>query len=190
MNKDGEINLPVLILSVFGLFTLGLGVSFVYFSINGQDYSNLYSERILSGEIKNPLSEFSIIERDGVEIKINEGLNLTNVEEEMLSYALVELKLYNLHDIPFTSQNPKIEVEIGSNIYSVQVIDGEIEIDSGEINKEDIIIKTTQDEIVKMVNNESYARESFSSGESNVELAANKFILFSKGYTSLYEEFS
>ena len=60
--------------------------------------------------------------------------------------------------------------------------------DIGEVSKEDIVIKTTQNEIIKMVSDEGYARESFSSGNSEIKPVANKFILFSKGYSVLYKE--
>ncbi len=185
-NKNGTLNLPVAILSVFGFLVLLFGSSFVYFSLNGKDYSLIYSERIESGEIKNPLKEFNLISEGDVNLLIDQNLNLTDLEEEMLGYALVKLEVYNLHNIPFTSQTPKIEVEIDENVYSVEVSDGDIQISRDEVSKEDITIKTTQEEIIKMMGDESYVQESFSSGNSNVELDANKFILFSKGYSNLY----
>ncbi|MEK6819972.1 MAG: hypothetical protein AABY03_02125 [Nanoarchaeota archaeon] len=186
MKRNGELNVPVIILGIFGFAVFGLAVSYIYFAINGTDYSESYLERISSGEIKNPFLEED--ENGEIIVKIDEDLNLTDLEEEALHYALVELQIYNLHDIPFTSQSPRIEVEIDTNTYAVEVINGEIEVNVGDVKKEDIIIKTTQEEIIKMVNNEGYAQESFSSGNSEIEKVANDFVLFSKGYLDLYNE--
>ena len=93
-NKIGTLNLPVMILSVFSILVLLFGGSFVYFSLNGKDYSAIYSEKISSGEIKNPITKFNEI--DGVMIDIGEDLNLSDLEEETLNYALIELEIYNL----------------------------------------------------------------------------------------------
>ena len=194
MFKKGEADVPLIILSIFGLFTFGLGISYVFFALNGPDYSATYDEKISSGEIRNLAKEFNLTsgnENGKVIIKIDDVGNLTalDIEKEMINYAMVSTKLYNLHNVPFTSVTPKIQFDVGENSYNVEIKNGEIILDEGGIKNEDIVIKTTQEEILKMMENDAYAKESFYSGESDVELIANKFILFSKGYSSLYNEF-
>ena len=193
MLKKGEADVPLIILSVFGLCTLGLAISYVFFALNGPDYSAAYDEKISSGEIRNLAKEFNLTSENAggkVTIKTEDVGNFTasDIEKEMINYATVSTKLYNLHDVPFTSITPKIQFDIGENSYNIEVKDGEIILDEGGIKNEDIIIKTTQEEIIKMMEDDSYTKESFSSGNSEVELVANKFVLFSKGYSSIYDD--
>src|SRR3989344_4430506 len=173
MHKRAEINLPVMVLSVFGILVFGLGLSFIYFSLNGKDYTETYDQRFLSGEIENPIQKFNL---NGVEINFDESTNVSEFEKESVGYALTKLKIYNLHNTPFILQTPKIEVSIDNTQYSVEVLDGEISVEAGTVSKEDILIKTTKEEVLKMAQDESYVSESFGSGSSEVELVANKFI--------------
>ncbi|MFH1325780.1 MAG: hypothetical protein ABIH49_03375 [archaeon] len=202
------LNLPVLVLSVFSIIALGLLFSFIYLSVNGNDYTNVYLEKIQSGEIKNPIKslglilseeevseEYQVIELEGgkkIIIKSqNVGeLSITDIEKASIEYASVLLKFYNLHNVPFTSITPKIQIYIDDNPYYAEVIGGEIIVEGGESESADVIIRTTNEEMFKMNDDETYARESFSSGASQFEKVANDFILFSKGYLSLYNEFS
>jgi len=193
MIKRGEADVPLIILSIFGLFTLGLGISYMFFALNGPDYSSTYDKRISSGEIKNFAKEFNITSgnvKGNIIIKTENigNLSASDIEKEMINYATVSTKLYNLHNVPFTSITPKIQFDVGENSYNIEIKKGEIILGEGEIKNEDIIIKTTQEEIIKMMEDDTYTKESFSSGNSNVELVANKFVLFSKGYSSLYGE--
>ncbi len=207
------LNLPAIILSIFGAFVLILAILFVYFSINGPNYTSTYNEKIQKGEIKNPITEFGLIfseegseeleENDKV-IKINteegekliiiktgiEGVDISKIEEKIVEYVSVVLKLYNLHNIPFTTITPKIQLYIDENAYYAEITKGNIIVKDGETNKKDIIIRTTHEEIFKMIEDENYAEESLSSGKTSIELIANKVILFSKGYLSLYEDLS
>lgn len=206
------LNVPAIILSIFGACTLILVILFVFFSINGPNYTPTYNEKIQKGEIRNPITRFGLIfSEEGSEeleegdkvIKINteegekiivikihdvEDLTISEIEKEIVNYASVVMKLYNLHNIPFTSITPKIQIYIDENTYFVEVSKGNIIINEGEGENEDIIIRTTHDEIFKIIKGEISAEESFSLGKTSIELVANKVILFSKGYLSLYED--
>lgn len=198
MNEKKEMNVPVVVLSALGIITLVFVASFVYFSLNGKNYTPVYEQKLQSGEIKNPISEFSL-NSNNFSIGENKSLVIDNnilsdvnkslIQESLINYASVILKLYNLHNIPFTSINPKVQVTIDSDSYYVEIVKGNIIIETGQISKPDITITTTRDEILKIADNNDYAKDSISSGKTNIELTANKLVLFSKGYLGLYKEF-
>lgn len=178
MEKEKKVlDVPLIVISVFGIVTLILVISFIYFSINGPNYTENYREK--SGGIKN-ITEFKIIN----------NANLSNSQEEMVRYISIVLKLYNLHEIPYTTITPKIQVYINEDSYFVEIVKGDIIINKGETSEKDIKIKTTLDEMIKMKENENYAKESISSGKTTIEKIANDFTLFSKGYLNLYKELS
>ncbi|MBI2043122.1 hypothetical protein HYT25_01910 [Candidatus Pacearchaeota archaeon] len=189
MKTRGEVNLPVIILLVFGLFTVGLGASYVYFSINGTDYSSLYSDRISSGEIKKPTTQFNQTTENNTESTENE-INQLVIDKDLVRYFSSLLKVYNLHNIPYTSITPKIQIYIEDTAYFEEIIDGEIIINEGERKDKDIIIRTNLEEMAKMIEDSNYLKNSFSSGGSQIETVADKFTLFSKGYLNLYKEWT
>tara|TARA_Y100000310_G_C20368828_1_gene662545 strand:- start:96 stop:761 length:666 start_codon:yes stop_codon:yes gene_type:complete len=218
-SKRGAANVPLIVLIACGILLFALAATFMYASVNGTDYSNIYLEKIENAEIKNPITQLKLMfqsdseeigeteddETEGQVIKINTpdgekriivknieigDLTIEEIETELINYASVVLKLYNLHNTPFTKNNPKIQIYIEESAYSVRVLKGDIFVEPGTFNKPDIILRTTYEEIFKMIEDTGYAGESFSSGKSSVELAASKFILFTKGYLSLYKEFN
>lgn len=172
-----ELDVPLIVLSILGIFTLGLVISFIYFSLNGHDYSEVYSSEVEPGKRKNT-TDFGIID----------NANLSYSQEEMVRHMAIVLKLYNLHEIPYTKITPKIQVSIDEDFYFIEIIKGDIIIKRGEVSEEDINIKTSLDEMVKMKEDENYAKESISSGKTTVEKVAEDFTLFSKGYLDLYQE--
>jgi hypothetical protein len=212
MKKRHEGNIPVIILSVFGILVLTLCISFVYLSLNGSDYTQEYSQKIESKEIRNPINEFALeflkpsdeIPSGAEVIKIEteegekyiiiqanlEGFDAKDIEKELVSYSAVILKIYNLHEIPFFGIRPKIQVVIDNRSYNIEVRKGNIIIREGTIAKPDITLRTTYEEIFKMIENNNYAFESLESGRTSIEFVANKFILFAKGYLTLYNEFN
>ncbi len=201
-------NVPAIVLSVFGVVVLGFVIVFAYMSLNGMDYSQVYSQRISSGNITNPLEMFVLQSPPAnlsgyEEIKINTsdgeksifvnpldlnmaGLTTAEAEKELINYASVILKIYNLHNIPFTSITPKIQVNIDSNSYYLEVSDGKIIIHDGFAAKPDIIVRTTSEEILKIIANHSYAQKSISEGKTKVIMSASKFVLLTKGYLGVY----
>lgn len=196
IDKKGVINLPVIILSSLGVLVLILGGSFVYLSMNGTDYSDIYSQRALSGEIKNPITELGLnYENITGEFRENETLNSSiqldeSLEKELIKYVAINLKLYNLHKIPFTSITPKIKVNVDNRTYFVEIERGEIFVDAKDEDGEDLRVNTNSEEIKKMLKDVDYVSESFGSGNTYVELTGNKLELFSKGYLALYNEWS
>ena len=58
--------------------------------------------------------------------------------------------------------------------------------DVGEIEEEDVIIRTSKQEAAKMMKNEAYVEQSFEVGGSSLEMVAGKTELAAKGYLGLY----
>jgi len=206
-----ELNLPGIILSAFGVLTLALIVSFVYMSLNGPSYTSEYTQKINEGIIQNPIQEFALMFAEDsneipeganvIHVQTEEGeklivvqsdledFSISDIEKEIVNYGAIVLKLYNLHSVPFTNINPKVQVNIDDTVYSLEIIKGDIFIKDGEIKNPDIILRTTHEEIFKMIEVNEYVSESVSSGKTSIEIVANKFVLFSKGYLSLYNKF-
>lgn len=193
--------IKVLIALVFVVAVIGLASSFVYQSLKITDYTETYDERIEEGEIVNPAEKYSMI-FEGIEIEdilniedleeINNlfpNISLEDIEKEFVYYAAVKLKLYNLHEIPFTSIRPAIQIQIDERNYLIEISKGEIFVNKGIAENPDITLRTSYEEISKMAEDEeAYISESFGSGRSEVKIVANKFILFSKGYLYLYQQ--
>ena len=202
MEKEEKVvNLPAIILSIFGIIVLALGV-YVFLALHGHDYTPTYSKRISEGIIQNPIAElqFSKVNYTGnqknstanqtlsdiIHVENISGVNLSNLETKSINYMSVKLYLYNLHNIPLTDDNPRIQVYLDNSAYSIQVINGEIYVNAGILNNPDVIIRTTMDEVSKIVDNPEYAKSSIFSGKTSVQIAGSPINLLLKGYAKLY----
>ncbi len=123
-----------------------------------------------------------------------EGLSLEEAiakfDEKFVYFLLVSIKAYNLHNPLFSNDIPKMNIYVDDDVYSAKVIDGNIKVSKGNIEDEDIAIRTTKEEAVKMINDKNYVRQSFQEGKSGIELISSKLELYSKGYLDIYDEFS
>lgn len=192
MKKEGEVNLPAVILSVFAVLTLSLGV-YVYFSLHGPDYTATYTQRISEGIIQDPVSELQLVEgnkslSDIIHLRGIQGLNLNKLESSSINYMSVKFYLYNLHNILLTNNNPRIQLYLDDTAYSIEIIKGEIYVEPKIVDKPDIIIRTTLDEVAKMIKNPEYAKGSLNSGKSSIEIVASYPTLFLKGYSKIYSQ--
>ena len=172
MYKKGSgwiwISVVLMLFLVFG--------AFFYLSLASPDYDKTYREMAGKGELLNPASGLS--EQDAV----------AAFNESFVYYMLVAIKTYNLHNPPLSSETPKIELLVDSNAFNAEVKNGVIEVGQGPIVNEDVVIKTTAEEAVKMMNDRDYTSSSFRDGKSSIELIAEKSTLFAKGYLGLYNE--
>ncbi len=173
--KRGGASLIILIVSGLLIVVLILGM-LVYFSLIGPDYNNDYASRIESGEIKNPIDGLSKEEA------------VAKFDASFIQYLLTSIKAYNLHKMPLTGERPEIVVYVEETPFHAWVIDGEIFVESGKIENPDIIIRTNKEEAISMIESKDYIEESFNSGLSQIELAADKTTLLGKGYVTLYTE--
>ena len=121
-SKRGAANVPLIVLIACGILLFALAATFMYASVNGTDYSNIYLEKIENAEIKNPITQLKLMfqsdseeigeteddETEGQVIKINTpdgekriivknieigDLTIEEIETELINYASVVLKL-------------------------------------------------------------------------------------------------
>ena len=145
---------------------------FIYFALFKTNNSSVYSGQILKNPVFNLTDEQAVVAFD----------------EGFVFYLLYSIKAYNLHNPPLSSNYPKIEIDVGGEIFSATVKKGVISVSSGGILNKDIIIKTTKEEAVKMMRDKGYVTKSFNDGLSAIELIADKTTLFAKGYLNMYNE--
>jgi hypothetical protein len=109
-------------------------------------------------------------------------------DESFVYSFLVSIKAYNLHNPPLSSDKPRIQIEVEDETFNTVIDSGEIIVGKGNIAGEDVLIRTTRLEIVKIINDKTYARGSFNEGKSEIVFVAGKTLLFSKGYLNLYKQ--
>jgi len=194
MKKEGEVNLPLIIIFVFGAVALALGV-YVYFALNGPDYTASYIQRISEGKIQNPISEFQLSEEneslsDIIHLEEIQGLDLEELKEKSINYMSVKLYLYNLHNIPLTNNNPRVQIYLDDTPYSIEVIQGEIYVRQEVINSPDIIIRATLEEVAKIIDNPEYTKGALNSGKIQIEIVSSYLELALKGYYKIYSKLS
>ncbi|MDD5012206.1 MAG: hypothetical protein PHQ66_00975 [Candidatus Nanoarchaeia archaeon] len=149
-----ELDIPKILLYVFEGIVFVLALFYVYSTFKGTEQTGIYSE---------------------------------HAQMETIKALINGLQLQDIHEVPFADKTPKIQLYITEDIYFVnayyiEIVKGDVIIHDGESDKEDIIIRTTRDEIMKMVENNDYAEESFLSGRTEIEEVGEDFVLFSKGY--------
>jgi hypothetical protein len=166
----GRIWIIVIILLLVVSFLTGFVTYFIFF---GPDYQENYSGGTV---LKNPAAGKSLEEA------------VAEFDENFVYYFLVSIKAYNLHSPPLSSDLPRIEFYIGEQIYNAKVDEGVIRVGRGEIEDEDIIIRTSTVEAVKMVKSRDYVFDSFANGGSKIGLVTGETELALKGYLKLYEE--
>ena len=110
-----------------------------------------------------------------------------DLSESIKSMALI-LGLNELHNPPFSSDTPKIQVYLSKSPYSVEIINKEILVRQSLIKNPDLIIRTNIEEAGKMSSDKNYIKESFNSGNSEVEIVAGKMTLLLKGYDKVYSK--
>ncbi len=168
MNKEGKWTLwaSVAFVAVF------IVVTFFYFALFKPNNAGVYSGMAISNPAEGLTTEQAV----------------SSFDEGFLFYLLYSVKAYNLHNPPLSSDAPRMEIYIDDEIYGVIIQNGLINVSSGRIPRRDVILRTTREEAVKMMNDRNYVSESFNEGKSVIELAAGKTTLFAKGYLNMYNE--
>lgn len=196
-------NLPAVMLSIFFVILIILSV-YVFFALRGPDHTKIYLQRLLEGTIKNPLLESSVFSMNNssanpAEFSPEEITSITQPETgdlrtlsqeeeiEFLNYLLVKFKVYNLHDIPFTQDTPKIQIYLEDRAYYAEIIQGEINIEvGGETKARDVTIRIPFEEAFEISLDEKTLEESVNSGISEIEPVVDNNTLFLKGYLNVF----
>ena len=153
------LDVPKIFLYIFEVIVLILLISYVYFAMSGnKEYSGVYSE---------------------------------HAQKQVIEALFTSLNLESIHEIPYLGMTPKIQIYIQQgdyfvNSYYLEVVGGTVEIHDGVISDKDLIIWTTEEEVEKIIGDNNYIKESLISGRTNIEKTASDFVLFSKGYPSLF----
>lgn len=158
---------------IFSILLVLCGLIYYFLFFEGY---NAYSE--INKQRTNPVSNLSVEE---AVIQFSSGF---------VSYLLYSIGAGQLHNPPLSSDTPKIEINVGDEIYNAVVEEGNIDVQKGDIASKDIVIILTKEEAVKMMKDSNYVKESFKSGGSRIELVAGETTLFLKGYLKLYNELS
>jgi uncharacterized membrane protein len=149
-----EIDVPKIFLYALELIVFVLVLVYIYSSRVPQESTGVYNEHAQMATIKSLMN----------------ALNLQNV-----------------HDVPIIGLTPRIQLYIEEekpfvNAYFIEISRGNVIIQDGVSNQTDIIIKTSEEEILKTVNNTAYMKESLDSGRTTVEKTTSNFVLFTEGY--------
>ena len=144
---------------------------------------------------------FSFFSNDNKEIKANtftptwndSTLGDIEINEGVIGYVLFQLEAYELHNPIFSSNTPKIEVVVDGEVFTGEINKGNIIINSGSTDEEDIRIYMTRTNVINIINSTMPAdtiKSSINEGTMSFEQVASKITLFSKGYLSLYTKFT
>ncbi len=108
-----------------------------------------------------------------------------------IDYVLYELGAYQLHLSPGGKDLPRIAFIVGEKTFSAEVSEGKVHTQEGMIDKPDIRITTSREEIIQAIRSglvKEYLKKSIADGKTHLEQVASYPVLFSKGYLNLYQE--
>lgn len=151
-----------------------ISISLLYPAITGQ----IIRSQQNSGKLKNPISGLSDEQAE------------KNFDETYIRYLLYAIGLDKLKSTPLSGETPKIEIQVSEETYNAEIIKGNIKIEKGEIEGEDIIIRTTEQEIIKSMREKTYLTSSFKNGLTSIQLITAKTELLAKGYLNIYNQLS
>ncbi len=117
------------------------------------------------------------------------GIYSDHAQRETITALINALNLQNVHDVPVIGLTPIIQIYIKEeppfvNTYYLVIKGGSVMINDGVSNQSDIIIRTSEQEILKSINDTSYMKESLASGKTTVQKTTSDFVLFTEGYPS------
>ncbi len=161
-----------MIFGVVILVLLGIGL-FLYFTLTPP------SEPKTGSEIINPIEGMSQSEA------------VLQFNESQIDYLVFAIGGWKLHNPPLSSETPKIKVIVNGDVFISEIKDGQIKTEKKDIDNEDIILRTTKEEIVNSILSPDmvgYIRESMEQGITTFEFKASYTTLFLKGYLPLYED--
>lgn len=193
MNKKGDFTIKLLLfLILITLISLVSVISyFVYFAVNHQSIKDIPVPPIY----KN-ITNSTCFETSNNNILCPKIVNVTKIiiiNESTISYLLYIIGANKLHNPPFSSDTPKINIFIENDRFNSEVNSGEIITLKGQIENEDIQLVSNYETIIKILSSKNPKYEiKLAVQDGNFEIKALKenIVLASKGYLSLYQEFS
>lgn len=122
---------------------------------------------------------------------ISKYINKNEVGIEQINFLFYNIKAYKLHNTPLSGNTPKIELVIGNEVYSSEIIKGNFLTKKESIEGEDLKIITSKEEFIKILNSGNLKQDlqgSVSEGKTEIEVLAGNTELLAKGYLALYKE--
>jgi hypothetical protein len=177
--RRGVITIIISAIALIILFSL-------YYTYNG--LKNPKQQVVLGNPLKNIIAKNTNNHVVNKETVIEQGI--LDFNADYINYLLVALGIYNLHK-SVNLENPFIELDLGDEIWSSEIIKGIPNTNKNSIDNEDIKISINKEEAVKAIlseNIEEFIKNSVSNGNIQIEMVTGKVELFSKGYLSLYKE--
>ena len=116
---------------------------------------------------------------------------ILDFNESYADYLIFLIGGQKLHNPPLSSNNPKIKIVLGEEIFISEVNKGVINTRRADLDEVDLIIRTSRQEIVNAILSSDaklYLKQSVSSGNIQLEMVGSYPSLFSKGYLGLYKE--
>ena len=141
----------------------------------------VYSSFFAPVDIDAALAELG---NPGETLTIEEAIE--KFDESFVTYLLYSIGASGLKNAPFSDDRPEIEIYVDADVYNAYVESGVVSVARGEIEGEDIRIRTNAREAVLMIQNREYIFESFSEGKSSMELVSDQKDLGLKGYLKIY----
>lgn len=130
-------------------------------------------------EVQNPIKDLTIEQA------------ILQFNGEYIRYLVFAIGGWKLHNPPLSDETPKIKVIVDNEVFISEIVNGEIKTEKKEIENEDMIIRTTKQEIVNSIKSsdiKNYIKQSIQDGKTSLELKAGYTTLFSKGYLNLYQD--
>ena len=177
----------IILLLVIAIFIIGAYLFSISKNKNSQNQSQNPSV------IENPLNAIIISNTDSQGNVNSDKVVEEGVKEFNLSYInfiVIGLGISKLHKSSLGYGNPMIQVELGDDVWSSEIINSELITKHEGITEPDIKIKLSKEEAVKALLSKDikqFMKDSVSSERTKVEMIAGKTELFSKGYLDLYD---
>ena len=112
------------------------------------------------------------------------------INETEITYLIHSLSGENLHKPPFTDNYPQIEVSTSQKLFTVYVVDGEIQTYLGKAPDPDLQIRLNRETLISIITSDdpkTATKEAISKQLVGVTIISDKTELFLKGYLEIYD---
>lgn len=187
MIKNKYLNKKVKILYILFFIIILIIILLLFYS---KSYNPNKEESILEHPLKNIVlantNKLGVIDKE----KLMEQA-IIDFDEDYVNYLSLSLGINKLHNSNLGHGNPKIKFVLDNEIWSIEIIDNNLLTKKHDITEEDIVIKTTKEDIIHILLSQdvkSSIENSLKSGNIKIEIIANKLELISKGYLEIYKK--
>lgn len=112
------------------------------------------------------------------------------INETEITYLIQALGGESLHKPIFTDNYPQIEVSTSQKLFTVYVVDGEIQTYLGKAPDPDLQIRLNRDTLIHIITSndpKAATKDAISKQLVGITMIADKTELFMKGYLELYD---